>query len=363
VCVFVLFRMSDQLHGEDMGSSSNVQHYCLRWNNHRSNLLLVFQHLFQTESFTDVTLACEGLSIKCHKMVLAACSSYFQQLFMENSCAHPIVILKDILFYEIKAILEYMYKGEVNINQSQLPGLLRAAEALKVKGLVEDYNQNVGGEPTSTASSAASSSYQPPPPPPPAPPAPQNSSSSNPSDHHHQTQQRSTTPNCSTASKSSNHGNCGSNASGSSSSVRFIPGETSSSVFDGHLFNGGNYHEKTSIPTHLWGATRKHSQSPSPKHGSGSSSASNFENEPTPMKRKRVYTGTRDTPILRTVLGHNGHHNTLVGIETVHSPSRYSPHHIPLGSSSHSYKNHQLNLTPNGSNGGIGDLSDREKVG
>lgn len=55
------------------------QLYCLRWNNHRSNLLTVFDQLLQNEAFTDVTLACEGgTSVKCHKMVLAACSSYFQ---------------------------------------------------------------------------------------------------------------------------------------------------------------------------------------------------------------------------------------------------------------------------------------------
>ena len=48
----------------------------------------------QTEAFCDVTIACDGASVKCHKMILSACSSYFQQLFMENTCDHPIVFLK-----------------------------------------------------------------------------------------------------------------------------------------------------------------------------------------------------------------------------------------------------------------------------
>ena len=99
------------------------QIYCLRWNNHRNNLLSVFDHLLQTEAFCDVTLACDGASIKCHKMILSACSSYFQQLFMENHCEHPIVFLKDIKYEEIRAILDYMYKGEVNVAQEQLPGI------------------------------------------------------------------------------------------------------------------------------------------------------------------------------------------------------------------------------------------------
>ncbi|XP_054262182.1 uncharacterized protein LOC128986087 [Macrosteles quadrilineatus] len=115
------------------------QQYCLRWNNHRSNLLNVFDQLLQNEAFTDVTLACEGgTSVKCHKMVLAACSSYFQGLFTDLPCRHPVVILKDVKYSEIKAILEYMYRGEVNVGQDQLAPLLKVAEALKVKGLVEE---------------------------------------------------------------------------------------------------------------------------------------------------------------------------------------------------------------------------------
>ena len=55
-------------------------------------------------------------------MILSACSSYFQTLFMENTCEHPIVFLKDIKISEVRAILDYMYKGEVNVAQEELPG-------------------------------------------------------------------------------------------------------------------------------------------------------------------------------------------------------------------------------------------------
>ncbi|KAG8221844.1 hypothetical protein J437_LFUL003220 [Ladona fulva] len=146
-----------------MGSSA--QQYCLRWNNHRSNLLTVFDQLLQNEAFTDVTLACEGASIKCHRMVLAACSSYFRSLFTDLSCRHLVVVLKDVGYPEIKAILEYMYRGEVNVAQDQLAALLRVAETLKVKGLVEE---NVRADspqshlsPPSTAVSTSVSSVPP----------------------------------------------------------------------------------------------------------------------------------------------------------------------------------------------------------
>ena len=119
--------------------ASAAQQYCLRWNNHRSNLLTVFEELLQNEAFTDVTLVCDGGNpIKCHRMVLAACSSYFQNIFTDLPCKHPVVVLKDVMYSEIKAILEYMYRGEVNVAQGQLAALLKVAEALKVKGLVEE---------------------------------------------------------------------------------------------------------------------------------------------------------------------------------------------------------------------------------
>ncbi|XP_055587351.1 protein tramtrack, beta isoform [Uranotaenia lowii] len=119
------------------------EHYCLRWNNHQSNLLGVFSQLLQDESLVDVTLACsEGASIRAHKVVLSACSSYFQTLFLDHPARHPIVILKDVRFAELRTLVDFMYKGEVNVEYCQLSALLKTAESLKVKGLAEMTNQN-----------------------------------------------------------------------------------------------------------------------------------------------------------------------------------------------------------------------------
>ncbi|XP_062539411.1 uncharacterized protein LOC134207658 isoform X2 [Armigeres subalbatus] len=119
------------------------EHYCLRWHNHQSNLLGVFSQLLQDESLVDVTLACsEGAFIRAHKVVLSACSSYFQTLFLDHPTQHPIVILKDVPFTELRTLVDFMYKGEVNVEYCQLPALLQTAESLKVKGLAEMTNQN-----------------------------------------------------------------------------------------------------------------------------------------------------------------------------------------------------------------------------
>jgi len=58
-----------------------------------------------------------------------------QLLLSQHDEKHPIVILKDVKFQELKAMVDYMYHGEVNISQDQLGALLKAAESLQIKGL------------------------------------------------------------------------------------------------------------------------------------------------------------------------------------------------------------------------------------
>merc|ERR1712073_46496 len=69
-------------------------------------------------------------------MVLSACSPYFKALLEENPAKHPIIILKDVPFQHLTAILEFMYAGEVNVAQDQLPAFLKTAERLKVKNFL-----------------------------------------------------------------------------------------------------------------------------------------------------------------------------------------------------------------------------------
>ena len=122
-------------------STTGQQQFCLRWNNYQSNLTQVFHQLLQTESFVDCTLSCEGHNIKAHRMVLSACSPYFQTMLGDTPCSHPIIILQGVEYDDLKAVVEFMYRGEINICQDQLGSLLRVAESLKIRGLAD-----VGGE-------------------------------------------------------------------------------------------------------------------------------------------------------------------------------------------------------------------------
>ncbi|XP_026275351.1 protein tramtrack, beta isoform-like [Frankliniella occidentalis] len=115
----------------------SAQEYCLRWKYHHSNLQQMFSNLLERESYTDVTLACEGKTLRAHKMVLSACSTYFDSIFSEYSEKNPIVILKDVKYMDMKSLVNFMYRGEINVQNSHLSSLLKTAEDLRIKGLAQ----------------------------------------------------------------------------------------------------------------------------------------------------------------------------------------------------------------------------------
>src|SRR6218665_1659316 len=123
-----------------LNSSSGPQQYCLKWNSFTSNMSETFQDMFMHDILLDCTIACDGANLNAHNLILSACSPYFQQLFTSNPCKHPIVILNNIKFNDLKSIIDFIYNGEVNIPMEQLNSLLAAAETLKIKGL-SDFNE------------------------------------------------------------------------------------------------------------------------------------------------------------------------------------------------------------------------------
>uniref|UniRef100_A0A336LRU3 CSON002451 protein n=1 Tax=Culicoides sonorensis TaxID=179676 RepID=A0A336LRU3_CULSO len=119
-----------------MSETEISQQYCVRWNSHLCSLSTAFPQLLDQEKFVDVTLACEGQQVHCHKVVLAACSQYFDNLLSENPCKHPIIILpSDIKLWTIQALVEFMYKGQVNVSQAGLPDLVKSGDLLQIRGL------------------------------------------------------------------------------------------------------------------------------------------------------------------------------------------------------------------------------------
>ena len=127
--------------------------FCLKWNDFEHNVSSAFNDIREEKDFFDVTLVCGGSQIQAHKVIVAACSPFFKSVLRQNPHQHPLLYLKGVLYDDMVSVLNFMYKGEVNIAQEQLNSFLAVAEDLQVKGLTQDGQKS---EPVSSKPSSAS---------------------------------------------------------------------------------------------------------------------------------------------------------------------------------------------------------------
>ena len=59
---------------------------------------------------------------------------------------HPVIVIKDMEFDNLKSLVEYMYKGETNVAQPMLPAFIKDAESLQIRGLADFSNKHLEAE-------------------------------------------------------------------------------------------------------------------------------------------------------------------------------------------------------------------------
>lgn len=119
-------------------AAASTSHLLLTRIDHEAKVLNVMRNLLEDGQLTDVTLACEGQLIHAHKLILSSVSNYFQTIFqnpMLKSQSNPVIVVKDMKMVDLKAIIEFVYSGEVRICGDQLESLVRSAETLDISGL------------------------------------------------------------------------------------------------------------------------------------------------------------------------------------------------------------------------------------
>ncbi|XP_061395649.1 broad-complex core protein isoforms 1/2/3/4/5 [Musca vetustissima] len=125
----------------------------LCWKNFQDNIASGFQSLYDRGDLVDVTLACDGKLLQAHKIVLAICSPYFQEIFVTNPCKHPIIILKDVSYTIMCELLEFMYQGVVNVKHTELQAFMKIGQLLQIKGLATNTSSSSAGPSLSDKSS------------------------------------------------------------------------------------------------------------------------------------------------------------------------------------------------------------------
>lgn len=112
-------------------------HYSMKWDNYHSHVGDIFSQLLETGSMADVILYAEGEKINCHKMLLSACSPYFQEILSTAGTSNTIVVVSGIHGEDVRSIIEFVYRGEISVKADRFNSVLKAAEALKICGLME----------------------------------------------------------------------------------------------------------------------------------------------------------------------------------------------------------------------------------
>jgi len=129
---------------------------CLKWNDFQENVNTAFGSLRSDNEFSDVTLACEdGQQIGAHKVILAATSPFFHNLFRKNKHPHPLIYMRGLKSEDLVAIVDFLYYGEANVYQENIDAFLAIAEELNLKGLTGNSQAEEAKEPSHVPSSTS----------------------------------------------------------------------------------------------------------------------------------------------------------------------------------------------------------------
>lgn len=135
VVITHLFRIF--FHQCECGLLIAMRLYILKIQGHRQKMCFLLFCYFRrncTETLRVLFVFSPGTIFKAHKLILAACSKNFADLFETPSLAtgSVCVILEATSAENMAALLEFMYKGEVHVSQKALESFLKAAESLQV---------------------------------------------------------------------------------------------------------------------------------------------------------------------------------------------------------------------------------------
>ena len=120
-----------------------MEDICMRWNNSQADIVNFFRNLRENHNLSDVTLVTDdGQHIQAHKIILAAGSLFFEDIFIKSNHSNMLIYLKGIHSCELEQVLNFLYTGEAIISHEGVKVFLETAKELQVKG-IEDYDSFV----------------------------------------------------------------------------------------------------------------------------------------------------------------------------------------------------------------------------
>ncbi|XP_070565832.1 kelch-like protein diablo [Ptychodera flava] len=102
---------------------------------HAVSMLSIMHNLRENGSLCDVTLSVQGKLIAAHRLVLAACSPYFNAMFTSEvrERTEDVITLQDLEPHAVDAIVNFAYTANVAVTEANVQALLKAASLLQLQ--------------------------------------------------------------------------------------------------------------------------------------------------------------------------------------------------------------------------------------
>ncbi len=122
-----------------------AENFCLKWNDFHSNVSSSFDMLRRDKDFCDVSLVSEdGTLFESHKVILSSCSPVLKNILKKSKSGQdPFIFFNGIGSLELGFILDYIYRGEVQLFQDQIEKFLDSAQIFQRKQILRFF-QNLG---------------------------------------------------------------------------------------------------------------------------------------------------------------------------------------------------------------------------
>merc|ERR1719245_62230 len=117
--------------------------YLMKVDDFDTNFVSSISLLRDSEEFFDVTLVSDDeIPIQAHKVILSASSSFFRNVLKFNSGPSPLLYIRGVSSTVLTNVVEFLYKGETTVTESDLDTFLKLSEDLKVTGLSDNDEVN-----------------------------------------------------------------------------------------------------------------------------------------------------------------------------------------------------------------------------
>ena len=114
------------------------------FNNYFTSLATqAFKKLLDDQNYADVKLlTSDNKQITAHKVVLGTSSTFFKNIFAQNTDQNLLIYMKGISYKELSWIMNFIYLGQCKVEQTEMKRFISIRKELEVESFQEEEKKN-----------------------------------------------------------------------------------------------------------------------------------------------------------------------------------------------------------------------------